>query len=529
MRRGPSSVWLMAVLAWGCGAVDAAGPDPVDEPPGTYVEAACMDVTLVSLDPGEVAMLPPRDSTCLSFAVPGRYVAAFLDVSAIESARGETPLNSFRDDVFTANVALRLQGQGTTTAGLVVAQPDTRPSHDVIRLSQVECEQADPVWCRDRPWTPGEDFDAASEGELRTAVVVAVDGPLVLAIWKDEMDVMAPALGTLRAAVGEAKEEVIPLLRETFVDEMVTTSPQSGQLLIIAYPGSVSTADWRPSETLTSSRINLSISPAMPEELLRVVAVSVLAHELAHAWQFRYYGHGTGNVGDLYLPPWGIEGGATFLEQEYLRLRFGIPLDANRPASPTAAVVDPEDLYWNNVHVARGAFEEGYHQAEPMLRHFRTRLLDAGMSERASLAEVARGAIEGWYGNTGTQWRPPGITGRMQVLLGAGWDAVDGILDWTISQALDDRAPGEYRNPLVRDAWDQVSGSGFPPVTHLQIAPVVIQRTAGSTGYVEFLVTDDPHIRLTVGAPTGEYGPPGIPPGQYPLAPVLRWMIARIR
>lgn len=528
MRRNRAwTLTILAALTTGCGG-DAPAPLAPD------VEAVCSPLT-ISLEPGEGTLLPTADSTCVSFAEPGWYVAAFVDASAIESARGENPINSFRDDAFAVTVALH--GAAVTEPSTMFrppvvsatpVHPPESPQH-LIAIAGGACDPADPAWCRDHPWDVGDRFESASANGLRTAIVTAIDGPLVMAVWEDEVEVVGPGLPAIESAFREGAREVVPFLRDTFVDELVTTSAGSGQLLVIVQEGSLSTAAWRTSDSGTSSLITLSLNPRVSHDILPALAVSILAHELAHAWQLRYAFRGNEEAG-FYIPPWGLEGGATFVSQEYLRLRFGVTLDTNLPARSSFRLEVPEDVFWNQAHVSRGEFERGYHHAEPMLRHFMTRLIAAGSTESEAFAEVARGAVEGWFGNTLTGWRPPGISGRMEQATGIAWDAPELVLDWTVSQALDDRAPGEvYENPLIRDAWRTVGNSGFPPLARLGVSPVRIERPAGSTGYVDMTVPDDPLARLTLGTPSGDYGPPGLPPGVFPLEPTLRWMIVRFQ
>lgn len=528
MRWAPGrTVTIAAALTAGCGG-DASTPLATD------FEAVCSGPT-ISLEPGEGTLIPAADSSCLSFAAPGWYVAAFVDASAIEAARGETPLESFRDDAFAVTAALR--GPAVTEPSATFHPPigaarsvriPESPRH-LIAAAGGACDPDDLAWCRDRPWSIGDRFESASGGSLRTATVSAIEGPLVMAIWEDEVETVGPGLGAIRSAFRESAMEVVPFLREAFLDELITTSPGSGQLLVIVQEGSLSTAAWRPSETDTSSLVTLSLNPGVSPDLLQALALSILTHELAHVWQLRYAFRGAGESG-FYIPTWGLEGGATFVSQEYMRQRFGIPLHANATPPSDRRIAVPEDVFWNEAHVSRGEFERGYQHAEPMLRHFRTRLIAAGSSESGAFAEVARGAVEGWFGSTATGWHPPGMAGRLEQATGVAWDAPEMVLDWTVSQALDDRGRGDvYENPLIRDAWRDVGGSGFPPLARLGASPVRIERPAGSTGYVEMLVPDDPLTRLTLGKPSGEYGPPGLPPGVFPLEPTLRWMIVRFQ
>jgi hypothetical protein len=56
------------------------------------------------------------------------------------------------------------------------------------------------------------------------------------------------------------------------------------------------------------------------------------------------------------------------------------------------------------------------------LRDLQARLVAAGMPREAAMAEVSRGAVEGWYGADGEGGASAGLAGRMRARLGPAWD-----------------------------------------------------------------------------------------------------------
>jgi hypothetical protein len=82
-----------------------------------------------------------------------------------------------------------------------------------------------------------------------------------------------------------------------------------------------------------------------------------------------------------------------------------------------------------------------------------------GMGADEALAQVARGAVEGWYGIDAAGVRRQGLSQRVRAVLGAGWDPADAVLLWTLTQASDDQTDAAELNNAV---YDHVSDPGNP-------------------------------------------------------------------
>jgi hypothetical protein len=78
-----------------------------------------------------------------------------------------------------------------------------------------------------------------------------------------------------------------------------------------------------------------------------------------------------------------------------------------------------------------------------------------GTPSDEALAQVARGAMEGWFGIDAAGVRRQGLADRMRAVLGAGWDPADAVLLWTLTQAADDQTDAaELNNPVYDHAAD---------------------------------------------------------------------------
>lgn len=517
-------------LAWAvslaCGALAACAKDAT-EPSVPETTAACAAQASIDLQPGTGQLLPAGDSLCFAVGAAGLYAVAYLDAGYIDAARPDLHYDVPFGDSFSVAAAFRPPVPVTGPAAAPGAT-SPRPAAggglpaDVVTVSAADtC--GSPPWCRETPWKVGDEVTTwFAEG--RKATVVAIAAPLVLAEWNDEMPLEGED-GVIVDVVKEAAQSVVPMLSAAFDGEVVSTSPGSGQLMVLVQRGSLSFTYSQWYEGGSSSFILLSLNPDVADAIVAADDIQILAHELAHAWQVRYLYKGAGpNSGARH---WGLEGGADFFTLQYLRSRFGIPLDANGEAIGENILRAPEDVYWTLVNRSSGEIEAGYYQTEPLLRDLMVRLVRAGMSERDALSNISKGAVEGWFGRVNASWHPPGIAARMSMGLGQQWDPVTGVLTWVLSDALDDRSTGDtFTNPSVLNAWKEVGQSGFSPSGRLGVGRATTTRRAGSTGYFELLARDEPDRRLILTSESaGTLAPiPGI--GETEVD--VRWMVARI-
>lgn len=517
----------MVTLA--CGVLYACAKDAT-EPPVPVTSPACEAQVSFDLQPGTGKLLPAGDSLCVTVATKGLYAVAYLDAAHIEANRSGnhfgSPADSFSVSVaFRGPVSVADAAAPSTTAPMPVSGRGT-PVDVVTSRGSAEgtCDPSMSPWCRETPWKVGDEM-AVDVANGRKATVVAIAPPLVMAEWNNEMPLEGEG-GVIEDAVREAAQSVVPMLSAAFDGEVVSTSPGSSQLVLVAQRGSLSLTYSRPSETASSSLIILSLNPDVADAVGAALDIRVVAHELTHAWQFRYLYREAGPDG-AWAPHWGIEGGADFVALQYLRSRFGISIDANGEAVGENILYTPEDVYWQQVDRSFGDIEAGYQQTEPLLRDLMVRLVRAGMSEPDALSNVAKGAVEGWFGpGNGSSWHPPGMAARMSAGLGRQWDPVTGVLTWVLSDALDDRTTGDtFTNLSVLDAWKKVGLSGFSPSGRVGRGRATTTRRAGSTGYFELSVGDEPDSRLILTSA----GTPGPVPGIGETQVDVRWMVARIR
>ncbi|MBW3570204.1 MAG: hypothetical protein KY467_03785 [Gemmatimonadetes bacterium] len=245
--------------------------------------------------------------------------------------------------------------------------------------------------------------------------------------------------------------------------------------------------------------------------------VKVLGHELTHAWQasWLHQAHAQGHAA-AQAPAWSTEGGADFVAMDLVRRFLGVGPAANWKWSdhlePTRASVvfalEPFD--------ARGRLTWGYYDASSLLRDLQTRLMAAGMSPEAAMAEVSRGAVEGWHGADGEGGACAGLVERMRARLGAEWDPATAVLLWTASQAADDRTPNAaLSNPTYYDVGSADARYGWKPAAEVRAGSgqgAAVTQVAGGSFYVR-VKSAGAGGTLSVASST----------------PHARWMIVRIR
>jgi hypothetical protein len=240
--------------------------------------------------------------------------------------------------------------------------------------------------------------------------------------------------------------------------------------------------------------------------------LKVLAHEMAHAWQVQ---HLRGAHGAPHAAPgsaaWSIEGGADFLAMDLLRRYLGVGLTANWNWQDHLNPREAAAIYALEPADARGRLPWGYYDAASLLRDLQVRLMNAGLSADAAMAVVARGAVEGWYGDDGAGGACHGLVERVRGHLGAAWDPAEAVLTWTLTQAADDRTSNRaLNNPVYRKVGDRGTAYGWKPSADVQ-AGRAGSSTFGQVGGGSFFA-------LVSGA--GTVSATSDTPG-------VRWMIAR--
>ncbi len=184
----------------------------------------------------------------------------------------------------------------------------------------------------------------------------------------------------------------------------------------------------------------------------------IVAHELAHAWQFQHADElcaGSNACSGPAGTAWSLEGGADFLTEETGRRRTGNALDANVEANAYAH-------YLGIVISSGGAFlfGKGYGSSAWFLRDLLVRAVAAGVPEDVAVRAVAQGAAEGWYGQGVGAGTAPGLVGRMSAALGVDWDPVDALLTSGVSLGMDELTSSPAHSfAAYHNAWET-----YPPM-----------------------------------------------------------------
>jgi hypothetical protein len=209
---------------------------------------------------------------------------------------------------------------------------------------------------------------------------------------------------------------------------------------------------------------------------------------------------------------WGVEGGAALMERELARRVAGISPTANydwRSPGPR----DTEQWYALFAQPGDGSFSQGYYVSAGFMADLAGRLAAAGQPQDSAVAQVERGAVEGWYGWAGPgEGQRTGLAARMRARLGAAWDPGDALQTWTLSHVLDDRTPSPvYQAPAFRDVWNLQGTTGW--AAHATVSPGgsgwAVKRQYGAAGYFYLAGGGTYRVRATT--------------------PGVRWMVARIR
>jgi hypothetical protein len=508
---------LLALLApallgacTGAGATGAAAGEP-----------ACAVAAAPELRVGEIHALSGGEAACFRLSA-GEYVLAGFDARDVEAARGGAPL---------AHAAPRYTVADATTGALRSAAPGgepARPAPPAAHHRHASASVAAPAspFARARPWTEGERFAVeplAGGAPVSARVVRVVGGRLVLAVVEGD----EAGAGRVLQQAGEALEflsrEGVPLLDALFEVPPPATSAGSGQLLVLAAawnPDQGAGATWSApdgGEARSFVWLNLNLRPGYRSgyEMFDHASyrVKVLAHELTHAWQAAR-GHARhGSAGGA--PAWSAEGGADLVAMELVRRFLRIGEGANWRWHEHLHPARPGVVYALEPAATQGRLSHGYYDAASFLRDLHGRLVRGGMDRSAALAELSRGALEGWFGEGCQSGGCPGLAGRMRARLGEGWTPEEAVLLWTVAQAADDRTGSpELANAAYYRAGAPSGGHGWAPAAELR-------GGTGESAAVSPVSGGSFHLRLH--AREGSVFSAG------PERPGERWMLVRLR
>ncbi|HEX6372650.1 MAG TPA: hypothetical protein VF006_27265 [Longimicrobium sp.] len=513
------------LLLTGAGGLAACGggSTPLSSPDAP----ACTAAASVSLAQGQTRALTAVEAACFSLvgADGAEYALAGYDARMLLASRAGQLTGALGDPRYTIVDATHGSRQSLAIASGAPAER-ARPTDLGVRLSGA-VDPAEP-FARQMPWREGERFmvkPIEGSAPVQARVVRVVSGRFVLAVVEGDESGAGRVMEQALEALQFLARDGVAVLQATFSASIPSTSAGAGQLLVLAAawdPSKGAGATWtREDENGTHSFVwlNLNLRPGRGDgyEMYDHASyrVSVLGHELTHAWQAEWLGEADGPARPSFAaaPRWSVEGGADFVAMDLVRrfLNVGANWKWSENLDPSKAGV----IFALEPFDARGRLTWGYYDASSLLRDLQSRLVAAGMPREAAMAEVSRGAVEGWYGADGEGGASAGLVGRMRARLGAAWDPAAAVLLWTASQAADDQTSS---TALANPTYYGVGGDGrygWKPAAEVRAGSgqgAAVTQVAGGSFYVRIKGARDGSVLSAVGS-----------------TPDARWMIARVR
>jgi hypothetical protein len=518
----PLALLVTASILAACGG---AGSAPTATAPAG--EPSCTATASVNLQPGQTQTLTAAEAACFRLAAGdgAEYALAGYDARALEASRAGQAEGSLADPRYT--VADATSGAARSVSAAPAAIPAVQRPADVRYSSAAALDAADP-FARATPWRQGERFQVKPlEGSqpVQARVVSIVGGRFALAVVEGDEAGASKVIEQATEALQFLAQRGVPLLQSTFSPSIPATSAGSGQLLILATawdPANGAAATWtREDETGAYSFVwlNLNLRPGKGEGFAMYdhasYRVKVLGHELTHAWQagWLHEAHASGHDA-AQAPAWSMEGGADFVAMDLVRRFLGV--GSNWKWSDHLEPSKASVIYALEPSDARGRLTWGYYDASSLLRDLQARLVTAGMTPEAAMAEVSRGAVEGWHGADGDGGACAGLVERMRGRLGSAWDPAAAVLLWTASQAADDRTPNAaLANPTYYDVASADERYGWKAAAEVRAgsgARAAVTQVAGGSFYVR---VKGARAESTLSAASS--------------TPDARWMIVRVR
>jgi hypothetical protein len=513
-------LFLLASAGGLAGCDGGSGLAPLSSPG----EPACTAAASVNLARGETRALTVAEAACFSLAGAdgAEYALAGYDARVLLASRAGQPAGTLADPRYTIADATHGSRQRLAFAPAAPGER-ARPADFVVRLSAA-IDPVDP-FARQTPWREGERFMVKPlEGSVpvQARVVRVVGGRFVLAVVEGDESGAGRVMEQALEALQFLARDGVPVLQSTFSASIPSTSAGSGQLLVLATawdPAKGAGATWtREDENGAFSFVwlNLNLRPGKGDGFAMYdhasYRVKVLGHELAHAWQAEWLSGADGAARPSFAaaPRWSVEGGADFVATDLVRrfLNAGSNWKWSDNLDPSKAGV----IFALEPFAARGRLTWGYYDASSLLRDLQSRLVAAGVPREAAMAEVSRGAVEGWYGAGGVS---AGLAGRMRARLGPAWDPAAAVLLWTASQAADDQTSS---TALANPTYYGVGGDeryGWKPAAEVRAGSgqgAEVTQVAGGSFYVR---VKGGRAESTLSAVSS--------------TPDTRWMIARVR
>lgn len=486
-----------------CGDAGSGGSATAPEAPQST--ASCAAQATVDLQPGQTASLTGAQAACFRLAphAGARYALAGFDARAIEGARGGPEPALSVDPVYVV-------GDGSAVTPSVVSgtrspspSADRAPGDLHVR-ADVAADPNSP-FSRTTPWQQGERFGMkAMDGAVVTAKVEKVVGRYVLAVVESDREShTGKFIDDTGTALDYLQREGNAVMERVWGSAQPVTSAGSGQVLIVLAAWNIDNGAGLTSTSAAPDGsgigsyvwMNLNARPGVRDGYNMVDVPSyrlkVLAHELTHAWQMRYAydSQPAGPRTVAFGPAWAMEGTADLVSYDIVRRSLGVSLTGNwnwqdRLRAPNPGItlaLQPADT--------RGRISRGYADAASFLQDVEVRIARRGVNADDALAQVARGAVEGWYGTDAAGVRRQGLASRVRAALGAQWEPADAVLLWTLTQAADDQTDfAELNNPVFDHAADPGNDyawkAALDEVQPGQSFAYQVQRSAGSSFFV---------------------------------------------
>jgi hypothetical protein len=452
-----------------CSDGGSGGSTPT-APQGPAAEVTCSARTTVDLQAGQTATLTADEAACFRLAphTGARYALAGYDARAIEGARTGPEPSLGADPVYVVG-----DGSAVSPTPAPSRAPSASASPADFHVRADASTDALSPFSRATPWREGERFSIrrVDTGQPATARVVRVmGGRYVFALVEDDREGHTDRfIDDTESGMDYLLREGIGVLDRVWGAGQPSTSDGSGQVLIVFTAwnpdqggGSASTlAAPDGSGIHTFVWLNLNVRPGVRDgfDMTDVPSyrLKALAHELTHAWQMRYayFSQPAGPRSVSFGPAWAMEGTADLVAMDLVRRSMNVELTSNwnwqdRLRSPNNGItlaLQPADT--------RGRVARGYYDAASFLQDVQVRMVRRGAAADEALAQVARGAVDGWYGIDAGGVRRQGLTDRVRATLGAAWDPADAVLLWTLAQAADDQTDfAELNNPVYDHAAD---------------------------------------------------------------------------
>jgi hypothetical protein len=528
-RTGIALLSLAALPLAACGGDAGAGAPTA--PQGPSASNSCAPTATVDLQPGQTQSLSAQEASCFRLAphAGARYALAGFDARAIDAAR-QGPEPSMADQ------PTYVVGDGSaSTVASVAPNPDRRT--DAVPELRPRFETAPDAaspFTRATPWTAGERFPIRrlDTGEQVTARIVKVTGRYAFALVEADED------GHTAKFISDTEKALDFILSQgEGVEDRVwgagrpVTSAGSGQMLIVYAAwnvdngaGSATTyAAQDGSGVSTYVWLNLNVKPGVRDSyaLMDVPSfrLKVLAHELTHAWQMRYAyaSQAAGPRAVAFGPAWAMEGTADLVSMDIVRRSLGVGLTSNWSWQSRFNAPNPGVTFALEPADTRGRLSRGYYDAASFLQDVQVRMARKGMDADEALSQVARGAVEGWYGIDGAGVRRQGLADRVRAVLGGSWEPADAVLLWTITQAADDQSSSpELNNPVYDHAADPDDANAWKAATdEVQAGRTFAYQVTRGAGTSFF-------VRLKDGGEGGTVSLSATIGG-------TRWMVARVK